>query len=114
MTIDVREEAAVTVLDLEGKLTSGDGDALLRETINRLLAERRNWILLNLAKVPYMDSAGIGELVSSARKLSAAGGAVKLLNPLKKVYDVLQIVKLSSVFEVYHEESAAIESFKPR
>jgi anti-sigma B factor antagonist len=113
MNIAVRLEGAVAVLDLEGKLTAGDGNIVLRKTIDRLLEEARHRILLNLEKVPYMDSAGIGELVSSANRLSAVGGVIKLLNPLKRVYDVLHLVKLTSVFEVYHEDKAAIASFEP-
>jgi len=114
MKIDIRTEGEVTIVDVEGKLTRGDGDPLLRATVDRLLKEGRSRILLNLEKVPYMDSAGMGELVSSAKRLSAVGGVVKLLNPMKRVFDVLHLVKLSSVFEIYHEEKAAIASFQPR
>jgi len=114
MKIDTRIEGIVTVLDLDGKLTPGHGDTLLRETVERLLAEGRMQILLNLEKVPYMDSAGISQLVSSYKLVSTAGGTIKLLNPLKRVYDVLQLVKLNSLFEIHHEEAAALASFVER
>lgn len=114
MKMDIRLKGIVTVLDLDGKLTPGHGDTLLRETVERLLAEGQQLIILNLEKVPYMDSAGISQLVSCYKLVSTAGGTIKLLNPLKRVYDVLQLVKLNSLFEIHHEETAAIASFVAR
>jgi len=111
MQLEVREAGDVTVLDLSGKLTGGDGDELLRTTVDRLLAAGRGRILLNLAQVPYMDSAGIGEIMSTHGRVAGAGGAVKLLNPHKRVYDVLHIVKLHSILATFHDEAAALASF---
>ena len=111
MQLEVREAGEVTVLDLSGKLTGGDGDELLRATVDRLLAAGRVLILLNLAQVPYMDSAGIGELMATHGKVTLSGGSVKLLNPHKRVYDVLHIVKLHSVLATFHDEATALASF---
>ena len=111
MNLGVRDAGDVALLDLEGKLTLGDGVDLLRETIVRLIADGRTRIVINLEKVPYMDSSGMGELISSQNKALGAGGAVRLLNPLKRVYDVLHAVKLDSVFEIFQEESKAVASF---
>lgn len=114
MDLELRDVGDVVVLELCGKLTAGDGDDLLRATVDRLLAGGQPRILLNLAKVPYMDSMGIGEIMSTRQKAAIAGGIVKLLNPLKRVYDVLQIVKLDTVFEIYQDEATAIASFRVR
>ena len=111
MNLNVRDAGEVAVLDLVGKLTRGDGDGLLRSTVDSLLAGGRGKILVNLDKVPYMDSAGIGELLASHQRAAATGGIVKLLNPLKRVYDVLQLVKLDSIFEIFADEAAALASF---
>lgn len=112
MKIDVRNPKDVPVLDLTGKLTRGDGDDLLRTTVEQLLAGGGpGQLLINLEKVAYMDSAGIGALMSCFQQASAAGGTVKLLNPLKRVYDVLQLVKLDTVFEIFQDEAAALDSF---
>jgi anti-sigma B factor antagonist len=112
MDLAARRSGDVTVLDLSGKLTRGSGgDELLRATVDRLLEEGPGRILLNLAEVPYMDSAGIGELMAVYRKTKNGGGVTKLLNPLRRVYDVLQLVKLDSIFEVYQDEATAVASF---
>lgn len=112
MTVAIRNLGAVDILDLAGKFTRGDSDDTLRVSVDRLLAAGRRQILLNLEKVPYMDSSGIGELVSLHKATAAAGGTVKLLNPLKRVYDILHIVKLDTLFESYLDEAAAIASFR--
>ncbi len=111
MELEVRDSGDVAVLDLCGKLTRGDGDELLRVTVDGLLAAGRTRLLLNLAQVPYMDSMGIGALLSVRARAVTAGGSAKLLNPLKRVYDVLQLVKLDSVFETYQDEGLALASF---
>lgn len=111
MDLGVRDLGDVAVIDLSGKLTRGDGDDLLRATVDRLLAGGRRRILINLGKVPYMDSMGIGELMSTRKKTAVVGGTVKLLNPLKRVYDVLQLVKIDTVFETYQDEAQAVASF---
>jgi len=109
--LEVRDIGDVAVIDLSGKLTRGDGDDLLRATVDRLLVAGRRRLLINLAQVPYMDSLGIGELMSTRKKAAVAGGTVKLLNPHKRVYDVLQLVKIASVFETYQDEAVALASF---
>ena len=107
-----RDSGKVTVVDMSGKISLGDGSALLRTLVRQLLAEDRTLILLNLADVNYIDSSGIGELVSAFTTVKGRGGEMKLLNLTKKVHDLLQITKLFTVFEVFNEESKAIQSFK--
>lgn len=107
-----RDSGKVTVVDMSGKISLGDGSALLRKLIRELLEEDRTWILLNLADVNYIDSSGIGELVSAFTTVKGRGGEMKLLNLTKKVHDLLQITRLFTVFEVFSEESKAIQSFK--
>ena len=107
-----RETGDITVVDLGGRITLGDGSALLRKTIRQLLDERRSNIILNLADVDYIDSSGIGELVSAFTGVRNRGGNLKLLQLTKKVHDLLQLTKLFTVFEVYSDESTAVRSFR--
>lgn len=107
-----RDVGTVTVVDMSGKITLGDGSALLRKTIRQLLEERRTAILLNLADVDYIDSSGIGELVSGYTAVTNRGGELKLLHLTKKVHDLLQITKLFTVFEVFSDEPTAARSFR--
>jgi anti-sigma B factor antagonist len=107
-----RDSGKVTVVDLSGRIVLGDGSALLRKLIRELLEEKRTLILLNLADVNYIDSSGIGELVSAFTTVKGCGGDMKLLHLTKKVHDLLQITKLFTVFEVFTEESKAIQSFQ--
>ena len=102
----------VTVLDMSGKITIGEGSVALRMAIRRLLEESKKRILLNLAGVNYIDSSGIGELVSSYTAINKEGGQLKLLNLTQKLQDLLTITKLLTVFDVYESESEALESFK--
>ena len=106
-----RDAGEVTVVDLSGRITLGDGSALLRTTIRKLLAEERKMILLNLADVDYIDSSGIGELVSGYTAVKNQSGDLKLLHLTKKVRDLLQITKLYTVFDVFTDESTALRSF---
>jgi len=106
-----RDVGSVTVVDMSGKITLGDGSALLRKTIRQLLDDRRTAILLNLADVDYIDSSGIGELVSGYTAVTNRGGELKLLHLTKKVHDLLQITKLFTVFEVFSDENTAASSF---
>ena len=106
-----RDASNVTVVDLSGRITLGDGSALLRTTIRGLLGEQRRLILLNLADVDYIDSSGIGELVSGFTAVKNQGGDLKLLQLTKKVRDLLQITKLYTVFEVFTDEGTAVRSF---
>jgi anti-sigma B factor antagonist len=107
-----RDAGPVTVVDFSGRITLGDGSALLRKTLRDLLEERRTRILLNLGDVDYIDSSGIGELVSGYTSVKNRGGELKLLNLTKKVHDLLQITKLYTVFEVHSDEHAAVRSFR--
>jgi anti-sigma B factor antagonist len=111
MGFEIRELGDVTLIDLSGKLTRDGSELQLRAAVDELVTRGRLRIVLNLTAVPYMDSAGIGELVATRQKVAAAGGAVKLLNPLKRVYDILQLVKLDTIFETYQDEEVARESF---
>ena len=111
MKTNVREIGHVTVLDLSGKITIGEGDVVLREKVNELLDADHKSILLNLEKVSYMDSAGIGELVACYKRAKEKEGTVKLLNPSGKVYDLLQLTKLAEVFEIYRDEKEALTTF---
>jgi anti-sigma B factor antagonist len=106
-----RDAGKVTVVDLSGRITLGDGSALLRKTIRGLLQEERKEILLNLADVDYIDSSGIGELVSGYTGVKNQGGDLKLLHLTKKVHDLLQLTKLYTVFDVYADETTAVRSF---
>jgi anti-sigma B factor antagonist len=107
-----RDAGAVTVVDIGGRITLGEGSALLRRTIRELLDEGRTQIVLNLADVNYIDSSGIGELVTAFTTVKKAGGNLKLLQLTKKVHDLLQLTKLFTVFDVYSDEHAAIGSFR--
>ncbi|HEV2912586.1 MAG TPA: STAS domain-containing protein [Pyrinomonadaceae bacterium] len=112
--LDIRERQAgdVTVLDMDGKVTIGEGSVALRSAIRRLLEEGKKKILLNLAGVGYIDSSGIGELVSSYTAINKESGQLKLLNLTQKLQDLLAITKLLTVFDVYENESDALNSFK--
>jgi anti-sigma B factor antagonist len=106
-----RDAGKVTVVDLSGRITLGDGSALLRKTVRGLLDDQRMLILLNLADVDYIDSSGIGELVSAFTTVKNRTGNLKLLHLTKKVRDLLQITKLFTVFDVYTDEGTALRSF---
>jgi anti-sigma B factor antagonist len=107
-----RDAGPVTVVDMSGRITLGDGSALLRKTLLDLLAQKRTRILLNLADVDYIDSSGIGELVSGYTSVNSRGGELKLLHLTKKVHDLLQITRLFTVFDVHSDEHAALRSFR--
>ena len=111
MKATVRQVGAVAVVDLNGKITIGEGDVILRDRVVELLDKDVKHILLNLEKVTYMDSAGIGELVACYKRAKEKGGNVKLLSPSGKVHDLLQLTKLEEVFETYREEREAVGSF---
>lgn len=112
LNISERQAGDVTVLDLGGKITIGEGSVSLRGAIRRLMEEGKKKILLNLAQVGYVDSSGIGELVSSFTTLNRDGGQLKLLNLTQKIQDLLAITKLLTVFDVYEDEATALNSFK--
>jgi anti-sigma B factor antagonist len=106
-----RQVGDVIVEDVSGRITLGEGSSNLREGIRALVTQGNKKILLNLGEVSYIDSSGIGELVSGFTSVTNQGGQLKLLNLTKRVRDLLQITKLYTVFEVYDEEAAAIRSF---
>ena len=112
LNIKQREAGDITILDLSGKITIGEGSVQLREAVRNLLDAGRKKILLNLGDVSYVDSSGIGELVSSYSTANKAGGSLKLLNLTKKIQDLLAITKLLTVFEIHDSEEGALASFK--
>ncbi len=109
--LNTRQVGNVSVIDVAGRITLGEGSAALRETLRDMVAKNQNKILLNLADVSYIDSSGIGELVSGYTTVTNTGGQLKLLNLNKRVKDLLQITKLYTVFEVKEDEADAIRSF---
>jgi len=112
LVIKDRQVGEVTILDLSGKITIGEGSVQLRETVRKMLDDGKKKLLLNLGDVSYVDSSGIGELVSSYTTTNNNGGQLKLLNQTKKIHDLLTITKLLTVFETYDNESVAVSSFK--
>ena len=111
MQIEERVVGDVTILDLKGKITLGEGDELLKDKVNSLLNQGHKKIVLNLAGVPYIDSAGLGEIVRTYTTVSRQGGQLKLLSLTKRITDLLSITKLLTVFETFDSESDAIRSF---
>jgi anti-sigma B factor antagonist len=107
-----REVNGITIVDMSGRITLGEGSALLRELIRDLLNKGQKKIVLNLGGVNYIDSSGIGELVSAFTTVKNQGGELKLLNLTQKVHDLLQITKLYTIFDVHTDEESAIRSFK--
>ena len=106
-----REVGDVTVIDMDGRITLGEGSALLRDLVHEKLATGHKKILMNLAGINYIDSTGLGELVSGYRMVKSEGGELKLLNLNKKVADLLQITKLYTVFDIHNQEAQAVASF---
>ena len=107
-----REVGQITMVDLSGRIALGEGSALLRKTIRDLLESGKTKIILNLGDINYIDSSGIGELVSGFTAVRNREGELKLLNLTRKVKDLLQITKLFTVFDVYTDEREAVDSFK--
>ena len=112
MKSTLRQVDSITVVDMSGRITLGEGCTQLRELIREQLGKGNKNLLLNLADVNYIDSSGIGELVSGFTRVSNEGGQLKLLNLTKKVHDLLQITKLYTVFDVHDDEAKAITSFE--
>lgn len=111
--MDIKERVVdgVSILDLSGKIVLGEGDAQVKERIKGLLADGQKRILLNLADVSYIDSAGLGSLISSYATVKREGGQLKLVNLTKRVRDLLAITKLITVFDTYDDEKEALASF---
>ena len=111
MKASTRQVDGVTIVDLSGRITLGEGSVVLRDTIKDLLGKGQKKILLNLGDVSYIDSSGIGELVSAFTSVRNQGGELKLLHLTKKVHDLLQITKVYTVFDIKDDEAAAITAF---
>jgi anti-sigma B factor antagonist len=111
MKLTTRDVSGVTIVDLSGKITLGEGGMTLREEVRKLLADGSKKIVLNLGDVNYIDSSGLGELVSAYTAVKNAGGELKLLNLTSKVRDLLVITKLVTVFDVKDDEASAVSSF---
>ena len=111
MEITERTVDAITILDLSGKLTIGEGAQLLKDKSESLVFQGRIQVIVNLGSVPYIDSGGLGQLVACYTTLAKAGGRLKLLNVNKKNHDLLSITKLVSVFDTFDTEQEAIESY---
>lgn len=111
MKTTIRKVDKLVILDLKGKITIGTGDVMLREHINKVLDQGEKNIILNMAEVTYMDSSGVGELISSYTSVTRRGGKLKLLNLTGKIKDLLHITQLITVFEIYDSEAEAVASF---
>ena len=111
MKLDLREKEGVSILVLSGHLTGGDSDEQFREAIDTLLAAGRTDILVDFAEVTFMDSAGMGELVSAHRTAERFGGTLKILNPTKRVHNSLTMAKLLPIFQIFEDEDKALASF---
>jgi anti-sigma B factor antagonist len=109
--LNTRQVGDVSVVDVAGRITLGEGSSALRDTLRDMINKNQKKILLNLGEVNYIDSSGIGELVSGFTTVTNSGGQLKLLNLNKRVKDLLQITKLYTVFDVHEDEAGAIRSF---
>jgi anti-sigma B factor antagonist len=113
MTASTRLVNDVTIVDLSGRIVLGEGSAWLRDLVRNLVSEGNKKILLNLSDVNYIDSSGLGELVSAFTNVRKQGGELKLLHLTKKVHDLLLITKLYTVFDITDDEAASVKSFSP-
>jgi anti-sigma B factor antagonist len=111
MKVSTRQVDGITIMDMSGRITLGEGSVTLRDAVRDVLAKGTKHILLNLGDITYIDSSGIGELVSAFTTVKNSGGELKLLNLTKKVHDLLQITKLYTVFDVKDDEASDIASF---
>ena len=111
MHVELRKSGDVVIVDLQGKLSAGLGDQILRDTIDELLGESWKKILLNLSGVSFMDSAGLGELVAGLRRCKASGAGLKLLNANERVHSTIYIARLLPIFETYQSEKDALAAF---
>ena len=111
MEIEERQAGNVMILDLKGELVIGEGDELLKDKIHSMLQQGHKRLLLNLEGVPYVDSAGLGQMVSTLNTVTRNGGALKLLNLTKRLQDLLSITKLLTVFDAFDNEQEALDSF---
>jgi anti-sigma B factor antagonist len=109
--LTTHQKGEVTIIDISGKLTLGEGTSTLRTKIRELVEGGSKRIVLNMADVSYMDSSGLGELIASHTTVTTAGGEMKLLNLAKRVHDLLKLTKLYTVFETFEDEASAVDSF---
>ena len=112
MKVSTRQVDGITILDLSGRITLGEGSVQLRDAIRDLIGKGEKHILLSLGDVNYIDSSGLGELVSAYTTSKNQGATLKLLKLTKKVHDLLQLTKLYTVFDIYDDEASAIASYK--
>ena len=112
LKVKVRQAADVTILDFSGRIVLGKETALMRDTLLDLIARGHRRFVLNLSDVPYIDSTGIGEMVNVSQTLRRGSGDVKLLNLTRRVRDMVEVVKLGSIFELFDDEAAAVDSFR--
>ena len=111
MKFSSRKVGNVVVIDIEGKILLGDGDVEIKQAVDELLGKGERNILLNLARVPYIDSAGLGEIIRCFTAIRKNGGNFKLLSPNQRLIDLLAITKLVNVFDWYQDEASAVKSF---
>jgi len=111
MQIDERTIGDVVVLDIKGRVQLGEGDEMLKDKVNSLVQQGHRKIVLNLAEVPYIDSAGLGEIVRTYTTVSRQGGQLKLVYLTKRITDLLSITKLLTVFETFENEADALKSY---
>jgi anti-anti-sigma factor len=111
MKFSSRQVANVVIIDIEGKILLGDGDVEIKQAVDEHLAQGRKKVILNLAKVPYIDSAGLGEIIRCYTAIRKSGGDLKLLAPNPRLVDLLGVTKLVNVFDWYSDETSALESF---
>lgn len=109
--LNTRQVGDVTVIDVSGRITVGEGSSALRDAVRDVINAGNTKIVLNLKEVSYIDSSGLGELISGCSSAASAGGKLKLLSLSKRVYDLLQITKCYAVFEVHDDEANAVQSF---
>jgi anti-sigma B factor antagonist len=111
MKFSMRKNGDVVIIDVEGKILLGEGDVEIKRVVDGLLKKGNKNILLNLAKVPYIDSAGLGEIIRCFTALRRRSGSLKLLSPNSRIIDLLSITNLLNVFDCYNDESSALKSF---
>ena len=111
MTISTRQADGVTIVDISGRIVLGEESAALRDVVCDLIGKGQKKILFNLGDVTYIDSAGLGHLVSAFTSVRRQGGELKLLNLTNKVHDVMQITRLYTVFDIMDDEATAVKSF---
>jgi anti-sigma B factor antagonist len=111
MKLSTRKAGEIVIIDVDGKILFGEGDVEIKQIIDNLLKNGNKNILLNLAKVPYLDSAGLGEIIRCFTALRRNGGSLKLLSPNRRIIDLLNITNLLNVFDWFSDESTALASF---